>query len=395
MSIYNQVKNSLNWKRSNEYCAKRLNISLEEYLKIKKQILNNKEKNQEEKVIESNINIEKGEGFLKGILNEEPLSAQEVEQKFKIDTKKWKLIQYWNKEKPGGGFYVSANIKSIENLNTSVIYSPVVNLKYIKQPVNLNEKYISKTCGIISLQDIHVGKKGITEYNVIEDVKKCVKTLLLRTYNMCFLDKVFFVLGGDLVNMDTLNGTTTKGTPVENKEDAYSSYVNSFELMYWCINIIKEYCNSLEIIYIPGNHSNLTEFHISYSLSKLIKDSNIIWNIDTNSRKAVKYGNNMFCFEHGDYDLKRSMFTFATEFSEIWGTTKYRTLYTGHYHKRKKYEYITEDELNGFTLKILPSLSNTDLYHYNNKWTNNIRSGVIELHSEEKGYIGCFNNNAS
>ena len=46
------------------------------------------------------------------------------------------------------------------------------------------------------------------------------------------------------------------------------------------------------------------------------------------------------------------------------GKTLFRTLYTGHYHHKKKIEYITAHENTGFMLKILPSLSRTDYYHY-------------------------------
>jgi len=38
-------------------------------------------------------------------------------------------------------------------------------------------------------------------------------------------------------------------------------------------------------------------------------------------------------------------------------------------------------------LKILPSLSRTDYWHYHNKFIGSKRSGVIELHDYVKGNI--------
>lgn len=99
----------------------------------------------------------------------------------------------------------------------------------------------------------------------------------------------------------------------------------------------------------------------------------------------------MLCFEHGDFNTNRSFFTFATEYAEIWGTTLNRIAYTGHFHKKKKTEYITEDEVSGFQLKILPSLSKSDMYHYSNKWTGNGRGAILELHSEKEGFMAQFN----
>jgi hypothetical protein len=72
-------------------------------------------------------------------------------------------------------------------------------------------------------------------------------------------------------------------------------------------------------------------------------------------------------FEHGDVNTKNSLLVYSMEYPRQWGKTLYRTLYTGHYHHKKKIEYITEHEKTGFMLKILPSLSRTDYYHYHNK----------------------------
>ena len=35
-------------------------------------------------------------------------------------------------------------------------------------------------------------------------------------------------------------------------------------------------------------------------------------------------------------------------------------------------------------------LTKVDKYHYQNKWTNNRRGGIIELHSKTKGVTGTF-----
>ena len=98
----------------------------------------------------------------------------------------------------------------------------------------------------------------------------------------------------------------------------------------------------------------------------------------------------MLCLEHGDKDTRKSFYVFATEYAKEWGSTENRVLYTGHYHKEKTIQYITRDETNGFTIKILPSLSKTDKFHYSGKWTMNKRGGIIELYSKTKGCTGSF-----
>jgi len=99
------------------------------------------------------------------------------------------------------------------------------------------------------------------------------------------------------------------------------------------------------------------------------------------------WGKNFLAFEHGDVKSKHTPLVYATEFSEEWGNTKYRTLFTGHYHQNKKVEYITTSEEIGFVHKTLPSLCKNDYYHYHNKYVGNRRSAVLEIQSEEKGEV--------
>jgi hypothetical protein len=143
-------------------------------------------------------------------------------------------------------------------------------------------------------------------------------------------------------------------------------------------------------MYIPGNHDRLSSYHLVHALSKAIQEESIVWHSDYAERKVLTFNNNFFAFEHGDVNTKNSLLVYATEFSEDWGTTKFRTLYTGHYHKKKTIEYITEDEITGFSIKIIPSLSKTDYWHYHNKFIGSKRAAIIEVHDYDNGKIGEF-----
>lgn len=401
-----RIRQSFRWQKSDVKTAQRLKISVAEY-KRRKKIIKDQDRISREaetaayidalegKIIE-NYNLANGTGTLSGFISDRPLSPEEIEIKYNIDKTKWRLSSYWNKEQNNGKFLVSANVTQLK----SAPINPVEQIeriiqshKFIYKPVtklHLNTNFKTKTCGVLSLQDIHVGKATLEPDNIVESVKSCIESLVLRSYHSSYLDKIIFVLGGDLVNMDTYTGTTTSGTPVENSLNAYDSYKIAFDLMFWCVNYLKQFCNTLQVVYVPGNHSRLTEAHIAYALSKCIVDPNITWDIDYAERRVSVYGDNLFCFEHGDFDIKKSFFVYATEFPKEWGNAKYRTLYTGHTHKHQKIEYKTQDELNGFVMRTLPSLCKIDMYHYSNKWTSNVRGGIIELHDENKGSTGEF-----
>ena len=159
--------------------------------------------------------------------------------------------------------------------------------------------------------------------------------------------------------------------------------------MYWSINLLKQFCNELHVVYIPGNHDRLSSFHLAHALENSIRDENIIWDCEYSERKVVTYGINMFGFEHGD--TKVEPLIYATEFSKDWGDTSHRVIFTGHRHIKKTTTLVTENEVNGISIKILPSLSNTDYWHYHNKYTGSKRSAVMEIYSETEGKVAEYN----
>ena len=187
--------------------------------------------------------------------------------------------------------------------------------------------------------------------------------------------------------MDTFHGTTTKGTPLDNCSTATEAYIQAFNAMIWAITFILSYVKHLTVVYVPGNHDRLSSFHLVHALSKAIDSDQITWDIEYEERKVHVWHNNFNAFEHGDAVSKNTPIVYATEFPIKWGSTKNRTLFTGHFHQNKKIEYMTNSETAGFIHKTLPSLSKTDYYHYHKKYVGNRRSGKLELQSSSKGNI--------
>tara|TARA_R110000822_G_scaffold47490_1_gene125919 strand:- start:320 stop:1210 length:891 start_codon:yes stop_codon:yes gene_type:complete len=243
----------------------------------------------------------------------------------------------------------------------------------------------TKTAGVLSLQDIHFGKEG--NETIDKDFEDTIKDLISRASDSHHIEKLYYVVGGDVINMDTWSGTTTAGTPLDNCMTATEAYMQAFDSLQWSINYLKQFCDELQVVYIPGNHDRLSSFHLAHGLSKCFSDKNILWDVVYLERKVFVYEDNFFAFEHGDVNTKNSLLVYSMEYPKDWGKTLHRTLYTGHYHHKKKIQYITEHENTGFMLKILPSLSRTDYYHYHNKFVGSRRSGVLSLHSPTKGEI--------
>ncbi len=265
-NLKQRVLESLKWKKHPSISSERLGISEKQYKKIKKELLTER-KNKKKKsiffskaaenaqVVEA-IDLEKGEGKISGTFDHEPKSAEEIIELLKIDTDRWKLSQYWNKQM-GDHWRVSALVSQIKNPEEKLFKElleswepktyklPKVNLKNIvsKDPV----------CGVISLQDIHFGKEG--NDTIDKDFEDTVRYLIDKAAPVNYIEKMYFVVGGDLINMDTFDGTTTSGTGLDNCMPATEAYMQAFDAMHWAINYIKAYCKELVVVYVPGNLS--------------------------------------------------------------------------------------------------------------------------------------------
>jgi hypothetical protein len=399
MSLLNKVRDSFKWKKSNRESAAKLGISVEKYKELKRQIkYSDNPKNyipplKENKVVEFSENLDTGTAEIKALSLTEPSSPEEIIKLLKIDTTKWKLSSYWNKEK-SDGWLISAMVTRIKEEPKDALakvladfkpeYQPIIDVKFI------NEKFDKDSIGVISTQDLHFGKEG--NEDVKEDFKDAIENLVHRAYMSHKLTKIVYVIGGDLLNMDTFNGATTSGTPVDNSQRAQDAYKTAFDCLYWSINYLRQFCEYLHVVYVPGNHDRLSSYHMAHALSKCFnnEDYDVVFDVEYSERKVIVYGNNFFAFEHGDATKKNTALVYATEYPVCWGRTKYRTCYTGHFHSKKTIEYVTENEYNGFAIKHLPSLSATDYWHYHNKYVGAKKQAIMEVHDVYKGKVSEF-----
>ena len=394
-SLKKQVAETIRWKKNPTYCAARLGILESEYIQLKKEILKERRKAKKRSKIINDptskfteaVDLNKGEKTLSISSTTEPKSAEEIIELLKIDTTQWKLSQYWNKQM-SDHWRVSALVSKIKKGPEDLLKDLLENWKpkTFKIPkIKLNKLDKDVVCGVMSLQDIHFGKEG--NETIDKDFEDTIKNLIKRAIPTHHIEKLYFVLGGDLINMDTFSGTTTSGTPLDNCMNATEAYQQAFDAMHWAINYIKAFCEKLVVVYIPGNHDRLSSYHLAHALSKSIKSDEIEWDVKYDERKVHVYHNNFNAFEHGDKHSKNTPLVYASEYPIEWGKTINRTLFKGHIHTDRKTEYMTSNETAGFIEKSLPSLGKTDYYHYSNKYTCNRRSGKLELQDPIIGTI--------
>ncbi len=389
-SLIDLVRQSLKWKQSAKNCAERIGIDVEDYLVLKNQLMEGYADPFVEGIVSVRENLDTNTKQLEAIATTEPKTPEEIIALLNIDTTRWKLSQYWNKQKKDH-WIVSALVTAIKQTEQDVLAEVLKNFSPKKVEVHIadfpnNPVATSNYCGVFSVQDIHFGKEG--NELVILDFKNAVIDVATRVGKMHMLDKLIYVIGGDLLNADTFSGTTTSGTPVDNGMTPVKAYSEAFEALFWAIYQLSTITSDLEVVYVPGNHDRLSSYHLAHALSKAIDLPTVTFNVEYSERKVITWGNNFFAFEHGDVNTKDAPMVYAFEFPQDWGATKYRTLYTGHYHMKKTTSFVSENEIHGFAVKIMPSLSRTDYWHYHNKFVGSKRSAIMDIHEKYDGKAG-------
>lgn len=403
MSKKEELKKLLPMRKGNWFYAKRLGISEEEVYNLRREInqelgVSNQgskysENSSEEEVYK--VNLDKGEIEARGYYDHNP-TPEEIIANHKLDITKWKLSSYWSKQKGDNKWLVSALISQIrgeEKIGVDFVellnryetkYKPISEKELIQ-----NNKYSSPSCLLLSLPDLHLDKYCLdkrTAEKQCDNYSTILEKLLYKSYSSHLIEEIVFVIGNDFYHTDSLNNTTTKGTPLQVNAEWTDAYELGFDLMIKSINKLKQFCLKLHIVLVPGNHSYSKEFYLVHALENYFKsDSNITFDRTSQGLKVKQYGETLFCFNHGNNINDKLPLAFATTFHKEWGNCKYKEIILGDKHHNSERMIKSQGEAMGVRMRILPSLTGTDQWHQDSLFINAIQSGIALVYDKEQG----------
>jgi len=322
-------------KKSNRECAKKLNISLDDYLNRKSSFINNVFLNVEtnsyiseleEKIIEFSENVSEGTAKIKGIALSEPKSAEEIEKILKIDKDKWKLSSYWNKQHKdlkGIDYWVISamvskkkeNELSIDDVN-NIINNIFVNVKCEPKKVKLDiDKKIvdNKKALFVYTSDKHIAAYVSTNEAVYENNynHRVFKYRMLNVlYEIQYLYKlygkfsdIYIVDLGD--RMDGMNAQTTRGghkLPQNmNDKEAFETAITT-EKEFYDMLFNYEYASHYHIISNAcSNHGGVFDYIVSRTLELYVntKYPDVKTSIQEKFIDHIQYGKHVFLLTHG------------------------------------------------------------------------------------------------
>lgn len=254
----------------------------------------------------------------------------------------------------------------------------------------LEEKVFPKKRKLMEIPpvELHLGKIGskVTtgeDYNV-EIAKNRFYDIFQHIYEKQKKENCqncLLVIGSDFFNSESDNATSTHKIPQQNCAHYIDLFKCGVEMYSRVILKLRTLFNKVDVILCAGNHARAMEFFLYVALQQAFKNDTIVKFKDGYQETTYfEFGSSVIFFNHGDVDLKRTMQSIPSEYSQVWGKHKNRELHLGHLHK----ETVVDDELGMITRRI-GSPCGTDMWHKLNRWVGATKKHQIFIWDYDDG----------
>lgn len=186
-------------------------------------------------------------------------------------------------------------------------------------------------------------------YKVVLDILERIKDIKIK--------KIFLVIGNDMLNVDTVTGTTTKGTQQEIDGNIESAIIEVTNIIVNTIEKFKKIA-PVEVVYIPSNHDYLTFFGIMNAIRiRYERDSNIFVDYSPRERKYKFESSCLMGFAH---DIKADNVNniLVEEASEYLSKSRCRIYFLAHLH----HEFA--NDISGTDVRRLPTIASPSRWEY-------------------------------
>jgi len=245
---------------------------------------------------------------------------------------------------------------------------------------------------VMSPFDLHYGKYAWAGEVGEEYSRKIARDLLMEKTKELITDivkynieKIIVPVGSDFFHIDTMNGTTTRGTPQDCDGTFVQIMVEGQKLMVEFLDMLRQVAE-VEVILTAGNHDFKLSHVLLQYLGAYYRDCDDVNVIRCHKfRQYFSYGNTLMGFTHGDgMKLPDLPYMMANEAPDLWANAKYKAFFTGHLH----HEMVKD--FKGVKVYQMPSLSGSDRWHHNHGYEGSLRALHAYLVHPEKGIKGTL-----
>ncbi|MBC8265439.1 MAG: hypothetical protein H8E84_00560 [Flavobacteriales bacterium] len=264
------------------------------------------------------------------------------------------------------------SIVTKDNIDTSQIFKSVQTLISDYAPTYPKINYSKgEHLLVVNPADIHIGKYANEretgdKYNSDIAVQRVMEGVLglidkAKGFN---IDRILFCIGNDVMHIDNVYGSTTKGTFQDTDGKWWEHYEIALKLYVRCIEILREIA-PIDVVHSMSNHDYQSGFHLAHSLKAWFRNCpEITIDAGVSHRKYYKYGNTLIGLEHGDGAKMANLpLLMAQEQPKLWADTKYRYWYLHHLHHKVKHKWLDAKDYIGVSVEYLRSPSSSDSWH--------------------------------
>lgn len=276
-----------------------------------------------------------------------------------FDPEKWQIVNvknsFWEQGSRDEGkkrlYSSKITVKPIEKIVTEKDLIDKINGK-IDPVIIKNEKNGSRNL-VIPLFDVHF---GIETYEHIEDKLEQIVERIRNGYK-----NITIIIGGDYFHSDFMNKTQTASNTQLDHVDNIKALDDGAKFLSILIEESIKNSDTISVKGIGGNHDRDKQFMFIWGMKNKYPQVDI--DITMETRQAFNINSIGILIAHGDLATKKLPMLFATEFTDVWAKSKYRTVMTGHFHTEKT------TDIDGVVLRQFGTSKKSDPYETVNGYT--------------------------
>jgi hypothetical protein len=248
---------------------------------------------------------------------------------------------------------------------------------------------------IVNPADIHIGKYANEletgeAYNCTTAVERVMEGVigLINKSSGFDIERVLFCIGNDILHIDNVYSTTTKGTYQDTDGKWWEHYEIALMLYVQCIEMLRMVA-PVDVLHSMSNHDYQSGFHLAHTLKSWFrKAEDVSFDIGVAHRKYYKYGTNLIGLEHGDGAKMDALpLLMAQENPKDWSCTTHRYWYLHHIHHKVKHKWLDGKDFIGVTVEYMRSPSSVDSWHNRKGFTGVPKACEGFIHHSESGQV--------
>jgi hypothetical protein len=248
---------------------------------------------------------------------------------------------------------------------------------------------------VVNPADIHIGKYANgaetgSEYDVETACMRVLEGLegLISKAQGFDVERVLFCIGNDVLHIDNVYNTTTKGTHQDTDGKWWEHFEVALALYVKCVEMLREIA-PVDVVHSMSNHDYQSGFHLAHALKSWFRqDGEVSFDVSVAHRKYYQYGTNLIGLEHGDgAKMDNLPLLMAQEKPEMWSGTKYRYWYLHHLHHKVKHKWRDAKDFIGVTVEYMRSPSGTDSWHSRKGFSGILKAVEGFIHEKNSGQV--------